>query len=142
MAYEWLRMRPWSQGGSYVRDRLMDAGIFFATAFAFGAPWLVKNAVFVGNPVFPFLYDVFPSRGIDWGTTSAARYFSFLVEYGHEKGFFFKDLLQFPYLAAAGSARFGGGADVLGGHGWSLLFAALPAAVWAAWNNRYLRWMT
>lgn len=141
LAYEWLRMRPWSQGGSYVRDRRMDAGIFFVTAFAFGVPWLVKNAVVVGNPVFPFLFDVFKTRGIDWGATSAAGYFSMLTEYGNQKGRFLADLIQFPYLSALGFARFGGGADVLGGHGWSLLFAAAPVTVWAAWNNRYLRWM-
>ncbi|MFH2202547.1 MAG: phospholipid carrier-dependent glycosyltransferase [Elusimicrobiota bacterium] len=140
LATQWLRMRPWSQGGTYVRGRLWDAAAFCAPALLFGAPWLVKNAVVVGNPVFPFLYDVLPPRGIAWGVTNAERYFGFLVEYGHARGAFLKDLLQFPYLAAAGSTRFGGGADVLGNLGWGLVFAALPATVWAAWGNRFLRW--
>jgi hypothetical protein len=141
LGFQWLKMRPWSQGGSYVRDKFFDMGAFSLAAFIVGVPWLVKNAVMIGNPVFPFLYDIFPPTGVDWGQSSAAGYFSMLTEYHHSKGEFFKDLVRFPYLAAAGSSQFGGGADVLGGHGWTLIFAAFPAAVWAGWKNQYLKAM-
>lgn len=139
LGWQWLRMRPWEQGGSYVQGRLLDAAAFSCAAFVFGLPWLIKNALVLGNPVFPFLYDIFPARGIGWGAESAAGYFSMLTEYRHQKGRLLLDLLQFPYLAAAGSQRFGGGADVLGGHGWGLLLAAFPVAAWAARESRYLR---
>lgn len=137
----WLRMRPWSQGGSYVHDRLKDGAVFAAAAALAGAPWLLKNAAMIGNPFFPFFYKLLPSNGIPWGVNSAARYFEMLTQYGHTRGGFFADLLSFPYLAATGSMRFGGGADVLGNLGWGLLFIAVPAAVWAAWKVRYLRWV-
>ncbi|MFH1724585.1 MAG: hypothetical protein ABII00_08185 [Elusimicrobiota bacterium] len=141
----WIAARPLGRGprGASAPVRLKDGLVFFAAAFAAGAPWLIKNAVTVGNPVFPFLYRLFPMRGVDWAgnAVSASRYFEVLTEYGHVKGQFLKDLLQFPYLAAAGSTRFGGGADVLGSFGWGLLFAAVPLAVWAAWSKRTLRWI-
>jgi hypothetical protein len=139
LGIQWLKMKPWSQGGSYVRSRALDVFAFSGAAFLFGLPWLVKNAAMIGNPVFPFLYKVFPVSGVDWGGAGAVGYFSMLTEYHHAKGQFLKDLLSFPYLAASGSAKFGGGADVLGGHGWALLLAAFPAAVWAARRNQYLR---
>ena len=35
-------------------------------ATAAGLPWLLKNLWFVGNPVFPFLYQFLPARGTGW----------------------------------------------------------------------------
>jgi hypothetical protein len=136
---QWLRMRPWSQGGSYVQSRLKDGGMFAACTFAAGFPWLLKNALVVGNPVFPFLYKLWPPRGVDWGPETAARYFEILSEYGHQKGRLLADLLSFPYLAATGSVKFGGGADILGDMGWGLLLIAAPAAIWSAWKSPYVR---
>lgn len=119
-----------------VRWRRREVFLFTGLAAAAGAPWLIKNAVFVGNPIFPFLYDFFPARGTGWEGAAAAGYFRVLTEYGHPAGSFLRDLLQFPYLAASGSSRFGGGADVLGSLGWAPLFAAAPLAIWAAWGRR------
>ncbi|HBL17909.1 MAG: hypothetical protein A2X36_17390 [Elusimicrobia bacterium GWA2_69_24] len=122
-------------------SRLRDGAVFSLAAAATGAPWLVKNWFFVGNPVFPFFYRIFPTRGVGWDDGTAGRYFEIMTEYGHLQGHWLKDLFQFPYLAASGSTRFGGGADVLGSLGWGLLVAALPLAAWAAWKKRTLRWI-
>lgn len=135
----WLAARPWAGGA---RERLKDGLVYAACAAAAGAPWLLKNLWTVGNPVFPFLYRLLPPRGVaGWDAESARRYFDILTEYGVSKSAFFKELLQFPYLAAVGSQRYGGGADVLGDLGWAALFACLPAALWAARRTRWLLWV-
>lgn len=119
-------------------SRRRDLTLFTGLAALAGAPWLLKNTWFVGNPFFPFFYQFLPARGTGWEGEGAARYFQVLTEYGHPAGSFLRDLLEFPYLFATSPARFGGGADVLGGLGWMPLFAALPLAVWAAWGRRTL----
>lgn len=48
-------------------------------AFAVGAisafsPWLIKNAVYTGNPVFPVARSVFPERAGIWTDEAAARW--------------------------------------------------------------------
>jgi len=138
----WLHSRwPGRESRLTVASRARDSLLFFITAAAAGLPWLLKNLYFIGNPVFPFLYKLFPGRGTGWAQDTAARYFGVMTEYGHLEGGWLKDLLQFPYLAASGSARFGGGADILGSLGWGLLFITLPLAAWAAWRKRHLRWL-
>lgn len=130
----------WLAGRS--RERFKDGLVYAACASAAGAPWLLKNLWTVGNPVFPFLYRLLPPRGVaGWGAGSAERYFDVLTEYGVTKSAFLKELLQFPYLAAVGSQRYGGGADVLGDLGWAALFACLPAALWASRRTRWLLWV-
>jgi len=138
----WARAR-WgrrSESGTAL-DRMKDAAFFGGAAASAAAPWLLKNAVFVGNPVFPFLYRALPPRGVDWNAQSAQRYFEIMTEYGQHAGTFFSDFLKFPFLVLLSPQKFGGGMDVLGDYGWALIFLALPAAVWAGWKNRYLRWM-
>lgn len=117
-------------------SRRRDLRLFAGVAALAGAPWLLKNLWFVGNPVFPFFYQFLPARGTGWEGEGAARYFQVLTEYGHPAGSFLRDLIEFPYLFATSPGRFGGGADVLGGLGWLPLFACLPLAVWAAWGRR------
>ena len=137
----WVQSRLSKGGRPEVGSRLKDGLVFFACSAAAGLPWLIKNWFVVGDPVFPFFYRFFSLKGVDWAATAAQRYFEILVEYGHDKGHFFNDMMQFPYLAATGSTRFGAGADVLGGLGWGLSFAVLPIIVWGAWRKRALRWI-
>jgi hypothetical protein len=127
----------WAAGGER-KARMMDLGTFCSTAVLAGAPWLVKNWMFVGNPVFPFLYRWLPSRGTGWEAVSAARYFDMLTEYGHTAGTA-GELAGFLRNAAFGSPRFGGGADILGSLGWGALLSLAPLAAWAGWRNRYMR---
>src|SRR5207244_2784964 len=55
----------WAQGAEK-RRRAADLGVFVVLATVLFSPWLIKNAWFVGNPVFPFLYRWFPMTGTGW----------------------------------------------------------------------------
>lgn len=124
--------------GSELLERFKDLSLFSGLAAALGSPWLIKNALTVGNPVFPFLYRWLPARGVEWAAGMAGRYFDMLVEY-HHRGDPVRELLRFFWLAASGSPRYGGGADILGSLGWSPILALLPLAFWSASRNRYMR---
>jgi Na+-transporting methylmalonyl-CoA/oxaloacetate decarboxylase gamma subunit len=120
------------------RDRLKAAVWFAAVAGVVFAPWLIKNWIFVGNPVFPFLYKIFPATQIGWTAELASGYFQVLTEYGHAHGFF-RDLLSLPILLFRNPLRFGGGMDVLGDLGWDLTLWLWVAGLWAAWTRRERR---
>ncbi|MFI5361435.1 MAG: hypothetical protein ACHQ49_05655 [Elusimicrobiota bacterium] len=117
------------------RDRLKNAFLYAAVAGAVFAPWLIKNWIFVGNPVFPFLYKLFPATKLGWTSDLAAGYFHILVEYGHPGGFW-RDLLSLPVLLFRNPLRFGGGMDVLGDLGWDLTLWLWAFGLWAAWKGR------
>lgn len=124
------------------RTERRDLALFAGTAAAVGSPWLIKNLAVTGNPIFPFLAGVLPYWGPEGGREVAARYFKFLAEYAPQPKSLLFDLAAFPYLAAAGSTRFGGGADVLGDLGWAPAVALAPAALLAAVRSRELRRVT
>jgi hypothetical protein len=117
------------------RDRLKSAVLFAAVAGAVFAPWLIKNWIFIGNPVFPFLYKLFPATKIGWTAELASGYFAVLTEYGHAHGFL-QDLLSLPVLLFRNPLRFGGGMDVLGDVGWDLTLWLWAFGLWAAWKGR------
>lgn len=142
LCWRWIASRGSRRdygGPAAPAEAARDLAVFAAASGVVAAPWLLKNLYYVGNPVFPFLYQYLPHRGIAWGEENARRYFEFLTEYGHKPGHFLSDLLKFPFQAASGSLRFGGGMDVLGDLGWGAIFALFPAGVWAATKNRTLR---
>lgn len=117
------------------RDRLKSALLFAAVAGALFAPWLVKNWLFVGNPVFPFLYKVFPATKVGWTADLATGYFQVLTEYGHGKGIL-NDVLSLPVLLFRNPLRFGGGMDVLGDLGWDLTLWLWVGGLYAAWRHK------
>ncbi len=59
LAAAWL-----AAGSATVRRRMWGGVIFAAAAAAAFAPWMIRNAVFTGNPVYPFAYAWFGGR--DW----------------------------------------------------------------------------
>ena len=124
---------------SQKKTRVLHMGLFCALWAALFAPWLVKNFLSIGNPVFPFLHWVFQPAGHGIGADEAGRYFGILSEYGN-KGGFLKEFFSFPYLAISEPGRYGGGMDVLGSLGWELLFAGAPLMALAAWKKPQLRW--
>jgi hypothetical protein len=134
---DWLTGPPAAR-----RARAKDLALFIAVVTLVFSPWLVKNALSAGNPVFPFLYDWFPATAAGWPAEGARRYFAVLTEYGHG-GAWAKALLELPVLLLGNSLRFGGGMDVLGDMGWEVLFWALPLAAWAGWRrrNRTAQWL-
>ncbi len=119
-------------------SRAADSVIYVGLTTALFLPWLVKNALTVGDPVFPFLYRWFPTSGTGWTTESAARYFKVFTDYGHV-GTWWEDLLNMPGRLLTNDPRFGGGIDALGRLGWELSFACLPLAVWGLRANRFWR---
>ena len=124
---------------SQKKTRVLHMGLFCALWTALFAPWLVKNFLSIGNPIFPFMHWLFQPAGHGIGADEAGRYFGILSEYGN-KGGFLKEFFSFPYLAFSEPGRYGGGMDVLGSLGWELLFAGVPLMALAAWKKPQLRW--
>ncbi len=62
------------------RVALKESFIFLLTAFLPTLPWLIKNLIFVGNPVYPFLYGVF--GGENWSDSNVQRFTQEMSHYG------------------------------------------------------------
>jgi len=107
------------------RISLRSVFLFGAAALLSPAPWLVKNLLAVGNPVFPFFYQSI-GTGLSWTTAAADGYFRMLSEYGPRNNAIF-DLFSGPWgPAVSGSAR--GGFDLLGDFGWPIVLLGAPLA--------------
>lgn len=117
---------------------LSDLALFAGLAALVFSPWLVKNWLYVGNPVFPFFNWAFPGADTAWNEAFAKGYFAMITEYRHG-GAFWRDLASVAYMLLRNDPRFGGGMDVLGRLGWELVFWSAPLAAWAAWRNGFLR---
>jgi hypothetical protein len=117
-----------------LRGRWNSIFVFSAAALALFAPWCVKNFICVGNPVFPFLYKVFPATSLGWTSDLASGYFAVLTEYGHGGGFW-HDLMRLPVLLLRNPLRFGGGMDVLGDLGWDLTLWLFPYGLWVSYRD-------
>ncbi|MHB2026289.1 MAG: ArnT family glycosyltransferase [Elusimicrobiota bacterium] len=104
--------------------RTSDLAAFTLVAAAFAAPWLIRNALNCGDPVFPFLAGIFPLKHPARMGAAAAGYFQTLAPYALHRG---------------GGQSFGGGMDVLGTLGWPVIFWFLPAGIWHGRKNRYWR---
>jgi hypothetical protein len=103
---------------------LQGFGIYCAAALLVFAPWLIKNLIYVGNPVFPFFYNLGIQQLNPWLNQAAEGYFAGITEYGS------RSLLQLPravWEAATNGSTFGRGADVLGAFGWAPLLGLIPA---------------
>jgi hypothetical protein len=126
--------------GDNRRARLLDLVVFVGLVTALFSPWMVKNYVNTGNPLFPFFYKWFAGSATGPRAQTAWDYFHILNEYGH-MGHFWKDLLNFPKEILTKPLRFGGGMDVLGGLGWELALWTIPLSAWASRSNRFLKGM-
>ncbi|MBI5625014.1 MAG: hypothetical protein HY924_14655 [Elusimicrobia bacterium] len=126
-------IRPFlaQEGKTAWKQGLKDSVLYSSIVLALFLPWLVKNSLVIGNPVFPFLYSWFPMTGSGWGAETAQRYFRILAEYGHGESWL-KDLVTLPYQLLFRFSRYGGGMDVLGCLGWTPVLAAGVLALWPA----------
>ena len=61
----------WAMRRSF-RAGLMTAATAFVTAILIASPWLIRNVVNTGNPVYPLLYNVF--GGSNWSALQDARW--------------------------------------------------------------------
>jgi hypothetical protein len=120
------------------RARALDLGLFVSIVTVLFLPWMLKNTLEVGNPLFPFFYRYFPMTGIGWNAATARGYFHVFTEYGHAENWAL-DLVFLPFRLLVNSPRFGGGMDVLGGLGWDLVFWSVPLGLWAGWKNQFMR---
>lgn len=59
---------------------LKELSIFSFVALLPVLPWLIKNLIFVGNPVYPFLYGLF--GGENWSNFNAQRFTQEMSHYG------------------------------------------------------------
>lgn len=72
----------------YERQRLQPVesirvlGALLAPALVVSAPWLIRNIIHTGNPVFPLLVNIIPSRNAGWDATRAQVLSSVLRRYG------------------------------------------------------------
>lgn len=57
-----------------LRDMAFTAAVFGCAALLTVLPWLVKNRVMTGNPVFPLASNVFPSTPPGWDDASAEQW--------------------------------------------------------------------
>ena len=68
------RVRRWM--GTFNLSALINALVFIIVALAVFSPWMIRNTVLTGNPVYPMLNDVFSPAGTgssqdDWSQTSS-----------------------------------------------------------------------
>ncbi|OGR91552.1 MAG: hypothetical protein A2992_05805 [Elusimicrobia bacterium RIFCSPLOWO2_01_FULL_59_12] len=104
------------------KDLLLFCGSVLLTA----GPWLIKNIVYVGNPVFPFFHSWGIQELNPWLHQAAAGYFAGITEY-YSRSFW--ELPRVLWEAAVNGIGFGRGIDVLGDFGWVPLLG-LPPALW------------
>lgn len=116
---------------------LKNAFLFAAIWTAVSLPWLIKNMVAVGNPVFPFFYNVFGWGDILWTQESAFGYFTNFVEYGVKKNVL-SDIIGMLFNTDRSLLAFGGGFDVLGNFGWTLSFLLLPTIFFSSLKKKHV----
>ncbi|MFH1378885.1 MAG: glycosyltransferase family 39 protein [bacterium] len=120
-----------------IKKTLTSLAVYAGIAGSVSLPWLVKNIITVGNPVFPFFFQIFGWGNMAWTEASAAGYFTNFVEYGVKTNVL-KDILALLVPGTSSLMTYGGGFDVLGDFGWTLPFIALPAAVMAYRKKSYI----
>ena len=134
----WMALRWALAPGPERGRRAKDLAVLVGISTLLFLPWLAKNAVMAGNPVFPFFNHLFPGGpSAGWNADVAKGYFGALTEYRGLGGW--RGLWRLFVLLLTNDARFGGGMDVLGTLGWDLTFWCMPIAAWAAWRNRFFR---
>jgi len=130
-------------------ERFKAFAIFCLAALAPALPWLAKNLILTGNPVYPLLYSIFGGR--DWSALQDARWAMAHTPKGalgwqqwarHIFGMFFGEahgrisLMAFAFapLALAGRGRTKRVLFALG-------FAALYVLLWFAFTHRIERFL-
>jgi len=87
------------------------------------SPWLIKNAIYVGNPFFPFMYQWGNPKLSPWVQEAAAGYFRGVAEYAPCS---LSSFVRLPLDIVVRSMRFGSGMDILGDYGWAPFMLLVP----------------
>jgi 4-amino-4-deoxy-L-arabinose transferase-like glycosyltransferase len=122
------------------KRKIRDLFVFSSSVLLPTLPWLIKNALTIGNPVFPFFYQHFGAHQ-GWTAQNAAGYFSQLTEYD-AKSHMFIELFKAPWNLSGGALRYGGGFDVLGDFGWPLIFLSAPLAIFLSRKDKNIFLLT
>lgn len=96
---------------------------FTIIAILIGGFWYIRNALWTGNPVFPFAYGIFGGRG--WTAQMAADYDKSQAIYGFGKSPLDFVLLPFRLAMAPLNVMFFKGSGVLGMPSWPLAYEAV-----------------
>ncbi len=113
---------PLPAGGLRRLPRILLAGAGGALSLG---PWLMRNLVATGNPVYPFLATVFPAAGANRGITNVAEVAGRIPGIGWSR----------PSLAEITSLTTFSPVGDAGAIGPAYL-ALLPVAAWAVWRGR------
>lgn len=105
------------------RKALRFLGLYILSTLVVGSPFYIKNWILTGNPMYPFLYQIFGGTG--WDMAQARQYDLFLRNLGMGRGLF--DYLLLPwnvsFHAKMNSPVFDG---ILG----PMFILTLPFAIW------------
>jgi len=66
-----LGLAPLLERGLPLKDKIRRPAVFLFAVFLAASPWLVRNTIYRGNPLFPAFYSVFGGR--DFSPTVAKR---------------------------------------------------------------------
>ena len=92
----WYSAKPFRPLSSVLQRAVLNAAIFSVVAFLIASPWYAKNFAFTGNPVYPFLSDLF--GGHYWDAFRADWY----AAANTGIGFRASTLLSLPWLLTVG----------------------------------------
>jgi hypothetical protein len=80
-------------GSSDHRHTFFTVSVPVLTALLIFSPWVIRNLILTGNPLYPFFLDLFPSSSPGWDTERARLYQILLTRYGGTG----KDLLDYIF---------------------------------------------
>ncbi len=84
-------------------ESMVSIGLLAGVSLAVAGPWFVKNLIYTGNPVHPFLHAVFGGR--EWDSMRAYMLSEFLGSWG-EPGGGLKEILTLPLRLTFGAEFF------------------------------------
>ncbi|MCP4362472.1 MAG: hypothetical protein GY796_31080, partial [Chloroflexi bacterium] len=111
----------------HLKQATISVVLFSLIALSVAFPWYIKNWVFTGNPVYPFLSGVFD--GQYWDSFRAEWYASAGTGIGWRP----TTLLALPWLLTLGVRDI----NFWDGRTGPLLLLFLPLVVWGAFSRRY-----
>jgi hypothetical protein len=119
-------------GHATVQRKWLLVAIFLCVSVALALPWLVKNLIYTGNPVYPMLYGLLDGR--DWTPTMAQQ----LIDWQHNigQGRTVTDCLLLPWRVFFES---GPGYQHFAGKLSPLSLATLPLVIFLLGRNQLMR---
>ncbi len=137
LAMKYLALVPLMLFGGLLlfrRVTMKSVLIYFGAAIVIGAPWYIKNMVWTHNPVYPFLFKVFPDSRY-WSADRAVPYQAEQDSFGyahslHAPAESVRDLIQTPWRLLANADKFANHGDytysvLIGGLFTALCFSLL-----------------